>query len=62
VETRGLVTLDDLARATGVSHGLAAYHVRKLAQEDIVRVRRMGSRVLVQAKGLAAQAEVTVAA
>lgn len=57
VEQRGLVSLEELAAATGLSRGLAAYHVRRLAAEGIVRVRRLGSRTLVQAKGLAAQAE-----
>jgi predicted ArsR family transcriptional regulator len=56
VEQRGLVPLDELAASVGVSRSLAAYHVRRLAQEDIVRVRRLGARVLVQAKGLAVQA------
>jgi DNA-binding transcriptional ArsR family regulator len=57
VEQRGLLGLEDLAREVGISRGLAAYHVRRLAAEDIVRVRRRGQRVLVQAKGLAVQAE-----
>jgi DNA-binding transcriptional ArsR family regulator len=57
VEHLGLVSLEDLARETGVSRSLAAYHVRRLTEQDIVRVRRMGTRVLVQAKGLAVQAE-----
>lgn len=57
VERLGLVGLDELAREVGLSRGLAAYHVRNLVGADIVRVRRHGSRVLVQAKGLAVQAE-----
>lgn len=57
VEREGLLTLEALAREAGVSRNLAAYHVRNLAAEGIVRVRRMGSRVVVQAQGLAVQAE-----
>lgn len=57
VEREGLVTLDALAHDLGISRNLAAYHVRNLAGEDIVRVRRVGARVLVQAHGLAAQAD-----
>lgn len=62
VERLGLVGLEDLAREVGVSRSLAAYHVRNLAAEDIVRVRRLGGRTLVQARGLAVQAEPPVPA
>jgi predicted transcriptional regulator len=57
VERGGLVTLDALAAEVGLSRNLVAYHVRNLAAQDIVRVRRLGARVYVQARGLAAQAE-----
>lgn len=57
VEDHGLVALDELAARAGVSRNLAAYHVRNLAARGIVRVRRAGGRVVVQAQGLAAQAE-----
>ncbi|MCA1814441.1 MAG: helix-turn-helix domain-containing protein [Halobacteriales archaeon] len=62
VEQRGLVSLDDLAREAGASRNLTSYHVRRLAEEGIVRVRRVGNRAVVQAQGLAAQAEVTIGA
>lgn len=61
VEERGLVPLEELARQVGISRSLAAYHVRRLAQQDIVRVRHLGARVWVQAKGLAAQAQESLA-
>lgn len=62
VEQEGLVTLDALARDLGISRNLAAYHVRNLASEGIVRVRRLGARMVVQAQGLAAQADEPVQA
>jgi predicted transcriptional regulator len=62
VEERGLLTLDELAREVGASRNLVSYHVRNLAEEGIVRVRRVGHRTFVQAQGLAAQAEVTIGA
>lgn len=57
VERLGMLPLDQLAREVRISRSLAAYHVRRLAAEDIVRVRRVGARAYVQAKGLAVQAE-----
>ena len=57
VEERGMLTLEDLAKELGLSKNLTAYHVRNLAARDIVRVRRLGARVVVQAHGLAIQAE-----
>lgn len=57
VEDLGLLSLDELAGEVGVSRSLVAYHVRKLAAEGIVAVRRIGPRVYVQPKGLAVQAE-----
>jgi predicted transcriptional regulator len=57
VEQRGLVGLDELAREVGLSRSLTAYHVRNLAAQRIVRVRRLGHRVVVQAQGLAVQAQ-----
>lgn len=62
VERRGMLSLDELAREVGASRNLTSYHVRNLAQDGIVRVRRVGNRVVVQAQGLAAQAEVTIGA
>ena len=57
VERAGLLTLDELARDVGLSRNLVAYHVRNLAAQDIVRVRRLGARTVVQARGLAVQAQ-----
>jgi predicted ArsR family transcriptional regulator len=56
VEERGMLTLESLAEEAGVSRNLAAYHVRNLAARGVVRVRRLGPRLVVQAQGLAVQA------
>jgi len=57
VEQRGIVGLEEAARALGISPALAAYHARRLAERGVVRVRRHDRRVVLQAQGLAYQAQ-----
>lgn len=57
VEEQGLIGFEALAADAGVSRSLLAYHVRNLAAQGVVRVRRVAGRTVVQAQGLAAQAD-----